>query len=64
MDKRKRDEFGEIFQDDLTENESKPRGSVRDEQEEETTLDPDVDSQADDRAMSDNVFGVDEPKNA
>lgn len=62
MSDQRRDEFGEIFQDDLTENESKPRGGIRDEEEEETTLDPDVDSQDDDRAMAENRFGVDDPK--
>ena len=62
MSEQRRDEFGEIFEDDLTENESKPRGSVRDEEEEKTTLDPDVDSEDDDRAMAENRFGVDDPQ--
>lgn len=62
QDKRKRDEFGEIFQDDLTENESKPRGAVREEVEETLKLDPNVDSQEDDEAMAENRFGVNQPK--
>lgn len=62
MDKHRRDEFGEIFQDDLTENESKPRGAVRDEVEHDLKLDPNVDSQEDDRAMAENRFGVNEEK--
>lgn len=62
MDKQRRDEFGEIFQDDLTENESKPRGAVRDEVEHDLKLDPNVDSQEDDRAMAENRFGVNEEK--
>lgn len=57
----KRDEFGEIFQDDLTENESKPRGPVRDEIAETERLDPNVDSEEDDRAMAENRFGVNDP---
>lgn len=62
MDNHRRDEFGEIFQDDLTENESKPRGAVRDEVEHDLKLDPNVDSQEDDRAMAENRFGVNEEK--
>lgn len=62
MDKQRRDEFGEIFQDDLTENESKPRGAVRDDVEHDLKLDPNVDSQEDDRAMAENRFGVNEEK--
>jgi hypothetical protein len=62
MDKRSKDEFGEIFQDDLTENQSKPRGAVRDEVEHDLKLDPNVDSQEDDRAMAENRFGVNEEK--
>lgn len=62
MDKRSRDRAGEIFQDDLTENESKPRGERRDDAESTLRLDPDIDSQEADRAMSENVFGLDEKK--
>jgi hypothetical protein len=62
MDKRKTDEFGEIFQDDLTENESKPRGAVREEVEHDLNLDPNVDSQEADRAMAENRFGQNESK--
>lgn len=61
-DKRERDQFGEYFQDTFTENESKPRGPVRDEMEEEEQLDPNVDSQEDDEAMAENRFGVNQPK--
>ena len=62
QDKRKRDEFGEIYQDAFTENESKPRGAVREEVEETLKLDPNVDSQEDDQAMAENRFGVNKPK--
>jgi hypothetical protein len=62
-DKRDTDQFGEIFQDALTENESKPRGSVREEVEDTLNLDPNVDSQEDDAAMAENRFGVNKPKN-
>jgi hypothetical protein len=61
-DKRKRDEFGELYQDAFTENESKPRGAVREEVEETLKLDPNVDSQEDDEAMAENRFGVNQPK--
>ncbi len=44
-DKNVRDRDGEYFQDAFTENESKPRGEVREDVEETTRLDPDVDSQ-------------------
>ena len=57
MEKRKTDRDGEIFQDDLTENESKPRGAVREDVEEDLTLDSQVDSDEADRAMSENRFG-------
>lgn len=62
MDKRSRDRRGEIFQDDLTENETKARGEKRDDAEATLRLDPDIDSQEADRAMAENIFGVDEPK--
>ena len=60
--KRKRDEFGEIFQDDLTENESKAPGPIREDEEEKLTLDPGIDSQEDDELMAENRFGVNQPK--
>ena len=59
---RKRDRSGEFFEDAFTENESKPRGAVREEVEEDLTLDPNVDSQEDDRAMAENRFGVNEKR--
>jgi hypothetical protein len=62
MDKRSRDRSGEIFQDDLTENETKARGERRDDAEATLRLDPDIDSQEDDRAMSENIFGTNEKK--
>jgi len=62
QDKRKRDQFGEIYQDAFTENESKPPGAVREEVEETLKLDPNVDSQEDDQAMAENRFGVNKPK--
>ena len=45
MEKLPKDRAGEIFQDELTENESKPRGPARDDAEHGIKLDPDVDSQ-------------------
>jgi hypothetical protein len=54
-----RDRDGEPFEDDFTENRG-PSGPVREEDAERTTLDPDVDSQEDDRTMADDVFGVNE----
>ena len=62
MDKIPKDRSGEIFQDDLTENESKPRGPERDDTAHSEELDPDVDSQEDDLAMEQNRFGVNEEK--
>ncbi|HEX5275603.1 MAG TPA: hypothetical protein VFW34_10040 [Candidatus Rubrimentiphilum sp.] len=62
MDKLPRDRGGEIFQDDLTENQSKERGSRRDDIAGSETMDPGVDSQEDDRDMEDDLFGVNEPK--
>lgn len=61
-DKHIRDRSGEYFEDAFTENESKPRGPVRDEIEAGEQLDPDVDSQAADEAMDEDRFGVDERK--
>jgi hypothetical protein len=61
-DKLGRDRAGEIFQDDLTENETKARGEKRDDEESTLRLDPDIDSQEADRAMAENIFGVDEKK--
>jgi hypothetical protein len=61
-DKLGRDRSGEIFQDDLTENETKARGEKRDDAEATLRLDPDIDSQEADRAMAENIFGVDEKK--
>ena len=58
----KKDEFGEIFQDDLTENTSKAPGPIREEEEEQLTLDPGIDSQEDDEMMAENRFGVNQPK--
>lgn len=42
--KKETDRSGEIFQDALTENESKARGSVRDDEEHELHLDPDIEN--------------------
>jgi hypothetical protein len=54
-----RDRDGEPFEDDFTENRG-PSGPRREEEAERLTLDPEVDSQEDDRTMADDVFGVDE----
>lgn len=62
-DKHIPDRSGELFQDAFTENESKPRGAVRDEVEGSTRLDPDVDSQEADEALAENRFGRNKPKN-
>jgi hypothetical protein len=61
-DKLGRDRSGEIFQDDLTENETKARGEKRDDAAATLQMDPDIDSQEADRAMAENIFGVDEKK--
>ncbi len=61
-DKRKTDEFGELYQDAFTENQTKADGAVREDAEEDITLDPNVDSEDDDRAMAQNRFGVNKPK--
>jgi hypothetical protein len=62
MDKLPKDRDGEIFQDDLTENQSKPGGPRRDDAAHDKAMDPGVDSQEDDRDMKENLFGVNEPK--
>lgn len=62
MDKFIRDRSGEIFQDDLTENETKARGEKRDDAEATLRMDPDIDSQEADSAMAENRFGVNEQK--
>lgn len=62
MEKRKTDRDGEIFEDDLTENESKPRGAVRDDVEGDLSLDSQVDSEEADEAMRDDRFGMNNPK--
>lgn len=62
MEKFTRDRSGEIFQDDLTENQTKARGEKRDEAEATLHLDPDIDSEEADRAMAEDIFGVDEKK--
>jgi hypothetical protein len=56
-----RDRDGQPFQDDFTENRG-PSGRELDDTARDETLDPDVDSQADDEDMEHNVFGVDKPK--
>jgi hypothetical protein len=61
-DKYKRDEFGELFQDAFTENQTKRDGSVRDDIEHDIHLDPNVDSEEADRAMAENRFGVNKVK--
>lgn len=60
MDKLRRDAHGEIFQDELTENQSMPRPSRRDDAESAKRYDPDVDSQEADRAMAADEFGRNE----
>lgn len=59
-DKLTRDRRGEIFQDELTENQSMPRPSRRADDESNLELDPQVDSEEGDRAMSENRFGLNE----
>ena len=44
MDKLRRDAHGEIFQDELTENQSMPRPPRRDDAEQEKRYDPDIDN--------------------
>jgi hypothetical protein len=62
MDKLPKDRSGEIFEDDLTENQTKMGGPARDDAERDEKMDPNVDSQEDDRDMEENLFGVNEPK--
>jgi hypothetical protein len=62
MDKLPKDRDGEIFQDDLTENQSKERGSRRDDAASDEIMDAGIDSQEDDRDMEQNLFGVNDPK--
>ena len=57
-----RDRDGEIFQDDLTENESEPSPAKLEEEAHGEKLDPGVDSEEGDRAMEENRFGVNTPK--
>jgi hypothetical protein len=54
-----RDRDGEPFQDDFTENRG-PDASEQEDAAEHATMDPDVDSEAGDRAMEDDIFGVNE----
>jgi hypothetical protein len=61
-EKLHRDRDGEIFQDELTENESMPRPTQRDDAEAGKHYDTDVDSQEDDDAMAQNRFGVNEKR--
>lgn len=61
-DKLTRDRRGEIFQDELTENQSMPSPSRREDFEESTKLDPQVDSQEADRAMAEDRFGQNQNK--
>ncbi len=56
-----RDRDGEPFQDDFTENRG-PDASQQEDAAERANLDPDVDSQAGDRAMADDIFGVNDSK--
>jgi hypothetical protein len=62
MDKLPRDRSGEIFQDELTENESMPSPARREGPSETLELDPNVDSQEGDQAMAENRFGVNQKR--
>ncbi len=62
MDKLQRDRRGEIYQDELTENQSVPRPTRREEAEETRQLDPNVDSHEDDETMAEDRFGRNENK--
>lgn len=64
MAKYERDASGEVYQDALTENESKPRPPRRDDAEHVKTYDTDVDSQEGDDAMAENRFGLNQSNNA
>jgi len=57
MDKLQRDRRGEIYQDELTENQSTTRPSRREEAEKTRQMDPNVDSQEGDEAMAQDRFG-------
>ena len=61
-DKLARDRRGEIFQDELTENESMPSPARREDADENLQLDPQVDSQEDDEAMAEDRFGVNQKR--
>lgn len=52
-----RDRDGEPFQDDFTENRG-PSGSESEDVAEQIKMDPDVDSEDDDRTMKHDAFGV------
>jgi hypothetical protein len=56
MDKLQRDRHGEIFQDELTENQSMPRPPRRDDAESDKRYDTDIDSQEGDSAMAEDRF--------
>jgi len=62
MDKLQRDRRGEIFQDELTENQSTPKPPRRDDAEQQKNYDPDVDSEEADEAMAQDRFGRNERK--
>ena len=61
-DKLTRDRRGEIFQDELTENQSMPRPPQREDIEASRQLDSQVDSEEGDRAMAEDRFGRNEDK--
>lgn len=61
-DKLPRDRSGEIFQDELTENQSKPRPSRLEDAAHNQRLDPNVDSQEGDEAMAQDRFERNEPR--
>jgi hypothetical protein len=63
-DKRIADRKGELYQDAFTENESKPRGEVRDDVEGSTQLDPDVNSQEADEALEEKPLRKDQQRKA
>ncbi len=57
MDKLGRDRRGEIYQDELTENQSMPRPPRRVDAESDKRYDDLIDSQDADDAMAENRFG-------
>jgi hypothetical protein len=61
-DKLQRDRRGEIFQDELTENESMPSPASREVPSETLEMDPGVDSQEGDEAMAENRFGLNQKR--